>query len=125
MNNNLDSLTRLATQLREEDYRVSIEADALTVNLPLGSSVSARIESGGLALSAMFGQLSRAFASFLTFGVTVLFMFLFGDSILPLGTGTLIFAFIVGAILWDVRRWLLTQKVMARIKELGANLDCA
>lgn len=120
MNSNLDFLTSLASQLREEEYRVSIEGDALVVNLPLGSSVSAQMESGGLTLSAMFGQLTRAFASFLTLGFTILCAFFFGDSIVRPGPGTLIVALVIGAISWDVRRWFITQKAMTRIRELCA-----
>jgi hypothetical protein len=125
MNGNVDYLTEIADKLRKENYRVTVENPWLTVSLPMRCSVSAQATAVGAELFPKFGGVSRASAMILTVATMLLYVFLFADSLMSGGVGTLLVVLMVGAMAFDASRWFLTQKVMRRIRQLCAEQECS
>jgi hypothetical protein len=120
MSTTANSLTEVARKLREEQFDAAIEGSSLIVKLPMSSSVAAQPSSTGTTLTPMFGKVGRTTAVVMTSLTTILLVALVTYSASSGIVKALVIAAMVGALLLDLRRWLITDKAMKRMKELLA-----
>lgn len=89
----------------------------MKVKLPLFSSVPIQRKDSGLGTLTKFGGVSRTAALTLNVLITILFVFLFAFGSMQPVVGITVLTLMVGAIIWDLRRWQITQKTILRINQ--------
>lgn len=109
------TLSRLAHGLRASGYTAAVEGEALTVKLPMFSSVTVEAGSPGTKPYAKFGMVRRGTATLMTIASVAIGAWVASDLSIP---SAVWFTLLAGALAWDAARWVITQRTLNRVERL-------